>query len=65
MANLSSALNVSFLGYGITGLNVSLAYFDLIYALLGIVVVINTIKLRHSISMKSEKSELQTVDAIV
>lgn len=63
MANLSSALNVSFLGYGITGMNVSLAYFDLIYSLLGIVVAINNIKLRHSNAIKSEKLVLQTVNA--
>lgn len=44
MANLSSALNVSLLGYGITGLNVSLAYFDLAYASIGLVIVMNLVR---------------------
>ena len=43
LENFSSALNVSIIGYCITGLNVSLAYFDLIYAVLGLVVVCNII----------------------
>lgn len=36
---LSAALTLSMVGYGITGANVSLAYFDLLYALLGIIAV--------------------------
>jgi len=36
---LASALTLSLLGFGITGANVSLAYFDLLYALLGIIAV--------------------------
>lgn len=36
---LASALNLTFVGYGITGMNVSLAYFDLLYALVGVVAV--------------------------
>lgn len=36
---LASALTLSLVGYGITGANVSLAYFDLLYAVLGIVAV--------------------------
>lgn len=48
MANLCAALNVSILGYCITGMNVSLAYFDLIYAILGLVVVIKSLKIRKS-----------------
>lgn len=38
-AKLSSAIGLSMIGYCITGGNVSLAYFDLLYAILGIVVV--------------------------
>lgn len=36
---LANALTLSLVGYGITGANVSLAYFDLLYAVLGIVAV--------------------------
>jgi len=36
---LGRALNLSLIGYGITGANVSLAYFDLLYAVFGIVAV--------------------------
>lgn len=39
LQNFCGALNVSIIGYGVTGLNVSLAYFDLIYAVFGMVVV--------------------------
>ncbi len=64
MANLSSALNVSFLGYGITGLNVSLAYFDLAYALLGLVVVVNLAKATHmkqqQQSVAADRHQLRT-----
>ena len=38
---LSNALILSLIGYGITGANVSLAYFDLIYAILGIIAVMS------------------------
>ena len=38
-ARLASALNLSLVSYGITGANVSLAYFDLLYSIFGIVVV--------------------------
>ncbi|MEQ8690334.1 MAG: hypothetical protein RIC89_05780 [Pseudomonadales bacterium] len=38
-ARLASALNLSLIGYGITGANVSLAYFDLLYAVFGLVAV--------------------------
>lgn len=43
LENFCSALNVSIIGYCITGMNVSLAYFDLIYAVFGLVVVCNII----------------------
>jgi hypothetical protein len=36
---LASAFTLSLLGYGITGANVSLAYFDLLYAVLGLIAV--------------------------
>ncbi len=36
---LANALTLSLVGYGITGANVSLAYFDLLYAVLGVVAV--------------------------
>lgn len=36
---LSNAIVLSMIGYGITGANVSLAYFDLLYAFLGLIVV--------------------------
>lgn len=41
LVKLCSALNIGIIGYGITGLNVSLAYFDLSYAFFALVVVIN------------------------
>lgn len=37
---LSNAITLSLIGYGVTGNNVSLAYFDLLYAVSGIVAVI-------------------------
>ncbi|MBU1310850.1 MAG: putative O-glycosylation ligase, exosortase A system-associated [Gammaproteobacteria bacterium] len=42
--HLSSALNLSIIGYGITGANVSLAYFDLLYAVLAIVVAMQLLR---------------------
>ncbi len=47
-----SALNVSIIGYCITGMNVSLAYFDLIYAVVGIVVVCSFILEEHESANK-------------
>lgn len=41
-AQLASALNLSLIGYGITGANVSLAYFDLLYAVVALVAVMRT-----------------------
>ncbi|GGO63788.1 putative O-glycosylation ligase, exosortase A system-associated [Bowmanella pacifica] len=38
--NLESAIVLSLVGYGITGLNVSLAYFDLLYAIIGVIAVV-------------------------
>lgn len=37
---LSNAITLSLIGYGVTGNNVSLAYFDLVYAIAGIIAVI-------------------------
>ena len=42
---LSDAICLSLVAYGITGLNVSLAYFELVYAMLGIIVAIDANKL--------------------
>lgn len=42
MKNLASAISLSLIAYGITGLNVSLAYFELVYALLAIIAVLAT-----------------------
>jgi len=38
---LSNAITLSLVGYGVTGNNVSLAYFDLLYAIAGIIAVIS------------------------
>lgn len=35
--NLANGITLTLIGYGITGLNVSLAYFDLLYAILGLI----------------------------
>ncbi|MFV0276755.1 MAG: putative O-glycosylation ligase, exosortase A system-associated [Parahaliea sp.] len=37
---LCNAITLALVGYGITGANVSLAYFDLLYAIVGVVVVV-------------------------
>lgn len=37
---LSRAISLALIGFGITGMNVSLAYFELVYALVGIVVIL-------------------------
>lgn len=52
---LSSYIFLSFVGYGVTGMNVSLAYFDLVFVLLGIITVINTQKLYQNKGIKIEK----------
>lgn len=41
---LSNAMTLSLVAYGVTGANVSLAYFDLIYAIIGLVVVMNSLR---------------------
>lgn len=38
--DLSNAISLAFVGYGVTGLNVSLAYFELVYAFLALIAVI-------------------------
>lgn len=59
--HLSNALTLSLVGYGITGLNVSLAYFDLLYAIVGTVAVMTM--LRRSFlpvpDKESSKSEIR------
>ncbi|WP_286264205.1 putative O-glycosylation ligase, exosortase A system-associated [Thalassotalea atypica] len=40
--NIANAISLAFVAYGITGLNVSLAYFELVYSLLAIVAVLST-----------------------
>ncbi|REL25204.1 putative O-glycosylation ligase, exosortase A system-associated [Thalassotalea euphylliae] len=40
--DLSNAISLAFVGYGVTGLNVSLAYFELVYAFLAIIAVIKS-----------------------
>ena len=51
--NLSRAISLSLIGFGITGLNVSLAYFELVYALVGIVVILKGILVSSEISNKT------------
>lgn len=41
--NLANAISLSLIAYGITGLNVSLAYFELVYALLAIIIVLTNL----------------------
>lgn len=60
MANLCSAMTVSFVGYCITGANVSLAYFDLAYALMGMVIVVNNCRVRHQRQQEIQQQQLKT-----
>ncbi|WP_448212539.1 putative O-glycosylation ligase, exosortase A system-associated [Colwellia sp. MEBiC06753] len=41
LKNIANAISLALVAYGITGLNVSLAYFELLYALLAIISVLN------------------------
>ncbi len=52
--NLSSAISLSLIGFCITGLNVSLAYFELVYALIGIVGIVKVYL------AKTESSEINS-----
>ena len=56
--NLSRAISLSLIGYGITGLNVSLAYFELVFALVGIVVLIKY-KLQNKESIMQLRSTIE------
>ena len=47
--NLSNAISLSLVGYGVTGLNVSLAYFELLYALVAIVVIMGKLINDHQV----------------
>ena len=52
-AKLCHAITLSLVGYGVTGNNVSLAYFDLLYAIAGIISVISVYKLYQPQSQQS------------
>jgi probable O-glycosylation ligase (exosortase A-associated) len=54
---LSNALSLSLVGYGITGLNVSLAYFDLLYAVIGTVAVMTMLRWSFLPSTEKEASQ--------
>ena len=49
--NLAKAISLSLIAYGITGLNVSLAYFELVYALIALIAVLNTINMKNKKSL--------------
>ena len=53
---LAGMLTLSLVGYGITGANVSLAYFDLLYAVLGVVAVM-TLRRDELLERESATSE--------
>ncbi|REL33979.1 putative O-glycosylation ligase, exosortase A system-associated [Thalassotalea euphylliae] len=46
--NLANAISLSLVGYGITGLNVSLAYFELVYAMLALLCVLSIYQMKGS-----------------
>tara|TARA_R110002167_G_scaffold122547_2_gene301091 strand:- start:9454 stop:10788 length:1335 start_codon:yes stop_codon:yes gene_type:complete len=54
--HLSNALSLSLIGFCITGANVSRAYFDLLYAVVAIVVVISTNHLAKKSNIKTVKN---------
>lgn len=54
MFHLCNALNLALVGYGITGANVSLAYFDLLYAVLALVAA--SVLLRGTLKSATLKS---------
>ncbi|GGW62659.1 putative O-glycosylation ligase, exosortase A system-associated [Alishewanella tabrizica] len=53
VVELSKALNLAIIGFAITGANVSLAYFDLLYAIFGIIAVIKIYKLHANLHPNS------------
>jgi len=57
VADISKAIYLSFIAYGITGMNVSLAYFELVYALIGLVVVVHTNELNQKNHLKVRPSK--------
>lgn len=62
VSDLSRYIFLSFIGYGITGLNVSLAYFDLVYILLALITIMSTQRLyEDSTSNKSPNSSVASV----
>lgn len=61
--HLSNALTLSLVGYGITGLNVSLAYFDLLYAIVGTVTVMTMLR-RNFLPMMSKDASQSRIRPI-
>lgn len=53
---LSKCINLSLIGYGITGMNVSLAYFDLVYAIFGVISVVTVIVANQQKKMNGLRS---------
>lgn len=53
VVELSKALNLAIIGFAITGANVSLAYFDLLYAIFAIVAVVKIYKLYLPVKEKA------------
>ncbi|MFD2167333.1 putative O-glycosylation ligase, exosortase A system-associated [Thalassotalea euphylliae] len=53
---LSGYITLSLVGYGITGMNVSLAYFELLYALIAIVCVLNIREMYKKEELNYEKT---------
>jgi len=48
LETLSKSIALALIGYGITGLNVSLAYFELLYALIALVAVLSCVSTKSS-----------------
>jgi hypothetical protein len=47
MADLAAMIQVSAVGYAVGGAFISLAYFDLIYHLIGVVVILKVLLIKH------------------
>ena len=56
---LSNALTLSMVGYGFTGLNVSLAYFDLLYGIVGTVAVMTMLRRSFLPDLGEERNPLR------
>jgi TRAP-type C4-dicarboxylate transport system permease small subunit len=57
---LSSMMMISLVGYGITGANVSLAYFDLYFSMIGIAFVLKNRLLPAAIAKKDVEAGYST-----